>query len=106
MNSKERYERLIAELKEDARDKIASVNSLQINLQGKTEALEKSISRNKGIEREAYDAKAQLELFKRELSDKNSQLYLQAEKILKLQESEKELKIIKVELKEAQEKLR
>lgn len=105
MDSKERNERLIAELKEDVRDKNASLNTLQITLQGKTEALEKSIGRNKGIEREAYDAKAQLELFKRELNDKNSQMYLQAEKILKLQESEKELKVVKAELKEATEKL-
>jgi len=106
IESKERNERLIAELTDDNREKTAAVHTLQISLQGKTEALEKSISRNKGLEREAFDARAQLELFKRELSDKNSQMYVQAEKILKLQESEKELKKVKTELQAATDSLK
>ena len=106
IDSKERNERLIAELTEDNREKAAALHTLQVSLQGKTEALEKSISRNKGLEREAFDAKAQLELFKRELADKNSQMYIQAEKILKLQESEKELKKVKADLQAATESLK
>lgn len=106
IDSRERNEKLIAELTEDNREKTASVHTLQISLQGKTEALEKSISRNKGLERESFDARAQLELFKRELADKNSQMYIQAEKILKLQESEKELKKVKADLQSATDSLK
>ena len=106
IDSKERNERLVAELTDDNREKTAALHTLQISLQGKTEALEKSISRNKGLERETFDAKAQLELYKRELADKNSQMYFQAEKILKLQESEKELKQVKAELKAATDSLK
>ena len=105
VREKNRYQRMINELEMEIKDKNNAIHSLKISLQGKTEALDRSISKNKGLENDLAEHKAQLESFKKELFTKNNLFYSQAEKVVKLQEQENIARNLRKELKKAEEKI-
>ena len=105
VREKERCHRVIDELELEIKEKNKAIHSLKLNLQGKTDALDRSITKNKTLENDLADHKVQLDSFKKELSSKNNLFYIQAEKVVKLQEQENLARALRQELKKAEEKL-
>ena len=78
---------------------------MRSTLDSKTELLNKSAAKNKVIENELASSKSQLDLFKKELSNKHDIFYNQAEKVAQLRDQEKIANDLKLELKKAESKL-
>ena len=105
IREKDQCQRVIGELELEIKEKNNTIHSLKITLQGKAEALDRSIGKNKILENDIADHKAQLESFKKELASKNSLFYSQAEKVFKLQEQENIARNLRKELKKAEANL-
>lgn len=92
-------------MEKDNREKYGTIQTLKSNLDNKTELLNKSAAKNKVLESELASSRSQLDLFKKELSNKNDIFYNQAEKVAHLRDQEKIANDLKIELKRTESKL-
>ena len=81
------------------------MQTLKLSVQGKMEALDGNIGMIRTLESKVAEYRSQVDLFKRELSEKSNLLYSQTEKLLKSQDLDKNLKELKNQLKASEDKL-
>ena len=81
------------------------MQTLKLSVQGKADALDGNINMIRTLESKVAEYRSQMDLFKRELSEKSNLLYSQTEKVLKAQDQDKNIKELKDQLKATEDKL-